>query len=171
MENTPREKGVSRCEAYKETVIGNFLRDLDLNTYMAIHDKGIKSLDDAIALASKADQKIKSWERVHESISVSVPPVMSRSGLKNEFWVDQLKRVAHMQIGGDHKPKCDLDKIQCFHCKEFGHYKRNCPNNQNKIIKDKEGGQYNYCHRNNHVIGDCRIKIRHEKENSKYSRK
>ena len=29
MENTPREKGIGQCEAYKETVIGNFLRGLD----------------------------------------------------------------------------------------------------------------------------------------------
>ena len=171
MENTSREKGIGQCEAYKEIVIGNFLRGLDLNTYMAIHDKDIKSVDDAIALASKADQKIKSWGGVHGSVSVSVPPVMSGSGLKNKFGIDQLKRVAHMQIGNDYKPKRDLGKIQCFDCKEFGHYKRNCPNKQNKIIKDKEGGQCSYCYRNNHVIGDCRIKIRHEKERSKYSPK
>ena len=121
---------------------------------MAIHDNDINSLDDAIALASKADQKIKSWEQVHEPVSVSVPTVISGSGLKNKFGVDQLKRVAHMQIGNNYKPKRDLDKIQCFDCKEFGHYKRNCPNKQNKAIKDREGGQCSYCYRNNHFIGN-----------------
>ena len=55
IENTPGEKGIGRCEAYGETVIENYSRGLDLNTYMGIHDKDIKSLDDAIALASKVD--------------------------------------------------------------------------------------------------------------------
>ena len=107
------------------------------------------------ALASKADHKIKSWGRVDGSVSVSVPPAMSGSGLKNKFWVDQLKRVAHMQKGDNYKSKRDLDKVQCFDCKEFEYYKRNCPNKQNKIIKDKEGGQCNYCYRNNQFIGVC----------------
>ena len=37
-------------------------------------------------------------------------------------------------------------------------------------MKDRENGQGIYCYRNNH-FDDCRIKIRYEKERSKFSRK
>ena len=43
-----------------------------------------------------------------------------------------------MQISDNHKPKRDSDNVQCFDCKEFGHYKRACPNKKGKIINNCE---------------------------------
>ena len=126
--NTCREKGLGRFEAYEETVVGNFLRGLDCNLYMAIQDDDIKSLDEAIAHATKADQKVKSWERVHGSVSCSIPTTSLKCNAKFKCKQNNVfNRVAHKRID-EFKSKRNIDSIQCFKCKKYGHYKRDCTN-------------------------------------------
>ena len=169
--NTPGEKGLGRCEAYKETVVGNFLRGLDFNLYMAIQDKDIKSLDDAIALAAKADQKLKSWDRVHGSVSCTIPSTSLEcdTNFKSKQ-NDVFKRVAHVRTD-EIKSKRDINSIQCFKCKQYGHYKRDCTNFEKINVRDKESSGCGYCYRNNHSESECRLKSKHEKERSRFSQK
>ena len=58
LENTPGERGFVRCEAFKETAIGNFLRGLEREIFVQISEKGLNTLEQAIALAAEAESRL-----------------------------------------------------------------------------------------------------------------
>ena len=82
------------------------------------------------------------------------------------------KRVAAIRSNADsegNRKRKSLSSIQCFDCQEFGHYKRNCPKlNEIKIHENKNGNSNrnhcSYCEMDNHVINQCRLKQRHDRE-------
>ena len=55
LKNTPGERGLVRCEAFKETAIGNFLRGLEREIFVQISEKGLNNLEQAFALATEAN--------------------------------------------------------------------------------------------------------------------
>jgi len=56
----------------------------------------------------------------------------------NEHSQAFIARVKNLKKGkfGRSKKK-DMSKVQCFKCNEYGHFTRDCPNQQNKKIKER----------------------------------
>ena len=59
LESTPGERGFVRCENFKETAMGNFLRGLEREIFVQISEKGLTTLEQAIALAIEAELRLK----------------------------------------------------------------------------------------------------------------
>ena len=59
LENIPGERGFIRCEAFKETAIGNFLRGLEREIFVQISEKGLSTVEQAIALAAEIELRLK----------------------------------------------------------------------------------------------------------------
>lgn len=155
MEKNPGEKGKERCAEYTENTIKNFIRGLDKDTLSFIKNKFPPTLDTAIELAAEADQENCSWKRVHDKERISYPIENNRK-----------HTIAHIngKRGDDRSQR--LSSIQCFNCKEMGHFKRDCShferNLQSKNVGSAKG--CTYCSYKNHTVDECRLKKRHYKE-------
>lgn len=163
LEGMPNEKGMGRCEAYKETAIGNFIRGLDRDTFLQLNGKSISSLDEAISLATEADIALNSWKRAHNIVEETVITASANSTEKSKNTNTSQKRIAHFNSNSDdNKNKKFKSNIQCHHCKKYGHVKKEC--RDLKKEQDKEGNKCFYCHKQNHRIVNCNLKKKHENE-------
>ena len=164
---TPGERGFVRCETFKETAIGNFLRGLEREIFVQISEKGLNTLEQAIALATEAELRLKSWEWVHNK---GQPPKFEYEGnyeRRSENRVVSRRRVAHLQNSDMRSKNTERikEKIQCSGCREFGHIKRECQNSRKrKFAGDREEQGCYYCHKQNHKIKNCYMKQRHDQE-------
>ena len=68
-----------------------------------------------------------------------------------------------------------LRTVQCHNCKEFGHFRRDCPNTlknrTNNRNRNKSDTGCDYCQYNNHVERDCHLKRKHNEERAARSAK
>ena len=171
IENTPIEKAIGICEGYRIMVIGNFLRGLDKDIYSQLREKEINNLESAIALANQADLQWKSWNRVHNISGQQTRfPEIGESSERN---FNSRKRVAYVHKEQEYDKRDHNSResnVQCYGCKEYGHYKRSCPlGNTNE--KDRETSGCSYCFMSNHISKNCRVKERHNKERQTLKRK
>ena len=173
LENTPGERGFVRCEAFKETAIGNFLRGLEREIFVQISEKGLNTLEQAIALATEAELRLKSWEWVHNK---NQPPKFESErnyeGKSENKFVSR-RRVAHLQTDFIKNDKVERPKerIQCFNCKEFRHIRRECQNSKKrKCAGDREERGCHYCYKDNHKFENCRMKRKHDQERANSKR-
>ena len=173
LENTPGERGFVRCEAFKETAIGNFLRGLEREIVVQISEKGLNTLEQAIALATEAELRLKSWEWVHNE---NQPPKFEsernyEEKIENKFV--SRRRVGHFQTDFFKNDRVERPKerIQCFNCKEFGHIRRECQNSRKrKFAGDREEQGCHYCYKDNHKTVNCRMKQKHDQERANSKR-
>ena len=158
MDKNPGEKGRERCEEYTENAIKNFIRGLDRDTLIFMKDKSPPTLDVAIELAAEADLENKSWSRVHEK-GVGTSALNPTCLLNNA----NFKRVAHIDVKreGRESKRQRLSSLQCFHCKEMGHIKRNYP----RLGKEQDSENLcTYCTAQNHTAENCFLRKKHERE-------
>ena len=160
LENTPTGNAEGICEAYRITTIGNFLRGLDKNIHLQIKDKEINTLENAISLANQADIQWKGRNRVHKLEITGNLQINDRK-------LTLRKQIAHIRTSNDGAKS--REQIQCFQCKEFGHIRRFCPENNVRGEENNKG--YNYCYLSNHLTKDCKVKSRHEGERQTLKRK
>ena len=173
LENTPGERGFVRCEAFKETAIGNFLRGLEREIFVQVSENGLNTLEQAIALATEAELRLESWEWVHNKNQPSKFESERNYEGKSENKFVSRRRVAHLQtdfIKND-RVESPKERIQCFNCKEFGHIRRECQKStKRKFAGDREEQGCHYCHKDNHKILNCRMKQKHDQERANSKR-
>ena len=161
MDKNPGTHGLERCQEYKENAIKSFMRGLDRETLYFVKERSPTTLDDAIELAAEAGSENMTWNSVH-----GVPSADNKNDAKNGT---SRKRCATIQ-GTDGSPQVkkgkSLSTIKCFHCNEFGHYKRTCPNLKKDKVNSKRDSYKvcSYCELENHVVDQCRLKQRHDRE-------
>ena len=173
LENTPGERYFVRCEAFKETAIGNFLSGLEREIFVQISEKVLNTIEQAIAQAREAELRFKSWEWVHNK---KQPPKFESERNyegKSENKFLSRRRVAHLQTDFVKNDKVERpgERIQCFNCKEFGHISWECQDSKKrKFAGDREEQGCHYCYKNNHKFENCRMKRKHDQERANSKR-
>ena len=101
----------------------------------------MNTLEQAIALATEAELRLKSWEWVQNK---NQPPKFESETNyegKSENKFMSRRRVAHLKIDfiKNNKVERPKERIQCFNCKEFRHIRRKCQNSKKrKFAGDRE---------------------------------
>lgn len=162
MEKNPGENGFIRCKEYSENAVRNFIRGLDKDTLNFMQNKFPPNLDVAIEWATEADTENKSWSRVHQ----------------NEQETNDKKCVVAHINSNENGEKRSKKNVQCFHCKENGHIRSNCPK-RNKSHSNKSNENSNetrkaneshtnktcdYCTFKGHLREECHLKRKHDEE-------
>lgn len=153
---SPGEAGKTMSEGMRKTAIRHFIRGLDMRTLSFLREKDPGSLEQAIDLATQADIEAKCWADIHQKSSEGFK-ASSASLAQDTSRSNPRKRVAHI--------KSSMENIQCFHCKETGHRRADCPARKNNSAGQKRERMYcEYCKRTNHLERNCYLKERHRRE-------
>lgn len=172
MTKTPGERGIERCQEYRENAVGNFIRGLDEKTLMFIKNKEPPTLEEAIEQAMVVDLERKSYDTLHSSDLEKV-----ESGYANDSSfriLNKKSRVAVVQStdreqAGPSRGR-PLSSVECFNCRQKGHYKRECPKLRVSGVKfvsnnkRKREDYCTYCEYENHTYDECRLRQKHERE-------
>lgn len=60
------------------------------------------------------------------------------SNEQSQAFIARVKKLKKGKFGKSKKK--DMSKVQCFKCNEYGHFKRDCPNQQNNKRKKRSEG-------------------------------
>lgn len=163
LELMPNEKCMGRCEAYKDTAIGNFIRGLDKDTVIQLNGKTISDLDEAISVATQLDITFQSWNRANGETSKPVISENNENSDKSKNKTFPQKRVAHVKAETFDSKRHKGSQIQCHACKKFGHIQKNCRtvNNNPPKQNDKDEIICLYCSREGHKSNECFLKKKH----------
>lgn len=170
LESMPNEKGVGRCEAYKDTAIGNFIRGLDRDIFMQLNGKLISDLDEAISLATKLDATLQSWKRANGEDENNENLIKRENNDNVKSKQTPVKRVAHVKVENDDSKR---KKVQCDHCKKLGHVKNECrklgKSGNSERTENNENITCYYCSRKGHKSNQCFLKKKHTQERNHIS--